>query len=448
LTAELPGTVAAVRVPLWVLVDRWGRVDSVRVDSSAALEENLDSLLALAARELRFMPWEKGPAWTLVHYPIAWQNSAEDKTARPAFTPFTTCPELKNRRQVQEELVRGYPSHLRDAGVGGKTTLWAFIDTTGAVVDLVAQQSSGSRELDEAAERLAWKLEFTPALNRGRRVPVWVSIPVVFTVSGGWVSEQPPPEFILGPRHDPVAEATLKVPDELDALPDLVRPDEARERLSRAYLDSGPAEDLGLLVTLHVGRDGGVQPGPYSYRVGGAERYESTIAAIYSELERLRFRPGMLAGEPHATTFSAWLVFSRYLGLAPSLPSSSFVPVPLTSRGCAGADSLLLSGPQFSPTDQPPELATPEWERARLIRDTWPISLQRKRESYEFRFWLLLDNAGRVCEAQWLGEPEDPWVAGKARQIVRRLRFTPPTLASRTVAAWYAYALAFSFAGR
>ncbi len=296
LAAELPDTVAADTVPLWVLVDRWGRVDSARVDSSAALKESRERRLLREVRRLRFLPWEEGPGWALVGYPVPQRDSVPPDTAGPEPTGRTTKPDIKNRRRALNVIKRHYPSHLQDAGVGGTTYVWLFVDSTGAVADVQTQESS--------------------------------------------------------PR----------------------------------------------------------------------------------------------AAEPQRTSFSVRLVFSRDAGLTPSPRLRRASPMPfLDSSGCAGADSVLLSGPQFSPRDEDPQLVTPEWEQARLISDTWPIALQRRHESYEFQFWLLVDTAGWVCKAEVLNEPEDPWVAGKTRHIARRFRFKPARLDGRPVAAWYNYALAFSF---
>jgi TonB family protein len=439
LTAERPGTAVADTVPVWVLVDRWGRVDSARVDSSASITEVRAAILLRSARELRFLPWDEGPGWARVECPVRLPRSA-------VFTPYTRVPRVKNPGGARRIVERYHPEELRHLGVGGEVTTWVFVDTTGVVKNALIQSSSGNRELDEAAERAVYEIEFTPALNRGRRVPVWVAFPIVFEGTPARASQPPPREFVLGPGYGPVAEATLESPGELEALPELICPDETRERLSRLYLDSDPAEDLGLVVTLQVGADGVVQTRRITERLGGATRYESAVTAIYSELGRLRFRPGVVSGEPTRTSFSVRLVFSPDIGLAPSPRLSRTSPMPLfDSSGCAGADSVLTSGPQLSPRDEDPQLVTPEWEQARLISDTWPIALQRRHESYEFRFWLLLDDSGRVCEAEWLNELEDRWVAAKARHIVRRFRFKPASLDGRPVAAWYEFALAFSF---
>jgi periplasmic protein TonB len=98
----------------------------------------------------------------------------------PVFTPMTVQPELQNRRQVQQTLERTYPPLLRDAGIGGTPTVWFFIDEDGRVLRTQMHESSGHGALDEAALRVAEMMRFSPAMNRDKKVPVWVSIPIVF----------------------------------------------------------------------------------------------------------------------------------------------------------------------------------------------------------------------------------------------------------------------------
>lgn len=103
-----------------------------------------------------------------------------DISAAPTFTPFTVAPDIKNLAQVQRALEREYPAILRDAGIGGTVQVWFFIDENGRVQRTRVQQSSGHTSLDEAALRVADVFEFTPALNRDKRVPVWVAFPITF----------------------------------------------------------------------------------------------------------------------------------------------------------------------------------------------------------------------------------------------------------------------------
>jgi TonB family protein len=102
--------------------------------------------------------------------------------AGPTFTPFTVAPFLRNSEQVTRTLAREYPPQLRSAAVGGRVLLWLFIDASGHVERTVLKTSSGFSALDEAAMRVALTMEFSPALNRDRRVPVWVAVPVDFEV--------------------------------------------------------------------------------------------------------------------------------------------------------------------------------------------------------------------------------------------------------------------------
>jgi periplasmic protein TonB len=78
-------------------------------------------------------------------------------------------------------LVRNYPPLLRDAGIGGTPVVWFLIDEDGRVLRTQLSRPSGYAALDEAALAVARMMRFSPALNRDRRVQVWVEIPIVFT---------------------------------------------------------------------------------------------------------------------------------------------------------------------------------------------------------------------------------------------------------------------------
>ena len=98
-----------------------------------------------------------------------------------AFMPRDVNPVLKNGRQVQRLLEQTYPPLLRDAGVGGTVVVWFFIDENGRVEKTQLNKSSGYDALDQAAMKVADVMEFSAALNRDKKVPVWVAIPIVFS---------------------------------------------------------------------------------------------------------------------------------------------------------------------------------------------------------------------------------------------------------------------------
>ena len=104
-----------------------------------------------------------------------------DISAAPTFTPFTLRPDIRNRAEVARALEREYPPLLRDAGIGGTVDVWFFIDEEGKVVRTQVDKSSGHKALDDAAIAVSEIIQFTPALNRDKRVPVWISLPITFT---------------------------------------------------------------------------------------------------------------------------------------------------------------------------------------------------------------------------------------------------------------------------
>ena len=72
---------------------------------------------------------------------------------------------------------------LRDAGVGGTVLMHFFIDAAGSLENVLVAQTSGFEQLDQAAMRVAEVFEFSPALNRDERVPVWIQVPITFTTN-------------------------------------------------------------------------------------------------------------------------------------------------------------------------------------------------------------------------------------------------------------------------
>jgi protein TonB len=110
------------------------------------------------------------------------EEQGTDLSSAPTFTPFTVAPSIQNRQEVVRAMEREYPPLLRDAGIGGTVRVYFFIDENGAVQDYRIDQSSGHQALDDAALAVADVYRFTAALNRDKKVPVWVSFPITFQV--------------------------------------------------------------------------------------------------------------------------------------------------------------------------------------------------------------------------------------------------------------------------
>ena len=82
---------------------------------------------------------------------------------------------------MSDRLNRLYPAALRDDGIEGRVELWLYIDEGGEVERFVTKTSSGVDRLDEAAGEVAMTMRFSPAVNRDRPTPVWVSQWLTFT---------------------------------------------------------------------------------------------------------------------------------------------------------------------------------------------------------------------------------------------------------------------------
>ena len=83
-----------------------------------------------------------------------------------------------------QQLQRRYPTMLKDAGITGTTTLWVFINEQGDVQQTRIFESSGYDQLDQVAEQVMREVaDFSPAQNRDQNVPVWIQIPVTFTIA-------------------------------------------------------------------------------------------------------------------------------------------------------------------------------------------------------------------------------------------------------------------------
>jgi TonB family protein len=103
-------------------------------------------------------------------------------------------PELINREAVQTALSREYPRDLRAMGLTGTVLLRFRImedgraDRTTVRVEQITHPAFG-----DAARRVVYAMRFRPARLNGRAVPVWVSVPVVFTFSYGPAGLPPVP---------------------------------------------------------------------------------------------------------------------------------------------------------------------------------------------------------------------------------------------------------------
>jgi periplasmic protein TonB len=125
--------------------------------------------------------FEANPVESIVAPPTTSIGAQDDIRAAPTFTPYTVRPELRNAEEIKQALQRTYPPLLREAGIGGRVLLWVFISERGEVENAVIKEGASHQAFDDAALAVVPLMVFSPAINRDRRVPVWIELPLVFT---------------------------------------------------------------------------------------------------------------------------------------------------------------------------------------------------------------------------------------------------------------------------
>jgi len=121
-------------------------------------------------------------ATSVENLPPPPKEKPADITTEPTFTPYTVAPFVLNKNEVVQAMAKVYPPMLRDAGIGGTVLIYFFIDEMGVIKDHRVWRSSGHWQLDSAALQVADVYRFSPALNRDKKVPVWVQFPIKFEV--------------------------------------------------------------------------------------------------------------------------------------------------------------------------------------------------------------------------------------------------------------------------
>ena len=95
---------------------------------------------------------------------------------RHAPPQYDSPPVLINRDEIEAAM------RAVGAGLEARVLLLIHVDTTGQVASNRVKRSSGSVDLDDAAEWIARQMRFSPAIDEGRAVAALVEIPVRFDV--------------------------------------------------------------------------------------------------------------------------------------------------------------------------------------------------------------------------------------------------------------------------
>jgi TonB family protein len=176
------------RVTVRFMVDTLGRPVAPRVERTSGKDE-LDGAALRAVEGLRYVPARWGgaayPVW--VNLPVTFGSPPRE--AMPvARHVHEEVPALINRNDVSRALSRNYPPQMKLQGVAGSVTVYVRIDTLGTPGRPRIIQATRP-EFVQAAVAAVQRMRFWPASIDNRRVPVWVTLPIRFSLDA-----PPPPQ--------------------------------------------------------------------------------------------------------------------------------------------------------------------------------------------------------------------------------------------------------------
>jgi len=106
----------------------------------------------------------------------------ESSGRRRRFIAYDEAPKpIGGFQAIQQNII--YPEIAREAGIEGKVVIRAFIDKNGDVQECEVDQGIPNTGLNEAAINAIKRTKFKPAMQRDRKVGVWISIPVFFRLN-------------------------------------------------------------------------------------------------------------------------------------------------------------------------------------------------------------------------------------------------------------------------
>lgn len=101
------------------------------------------------------------------------------KKAHPdAYDPTPVDKEPETDMESLKKAIE-YPKEAKDKGIEGRVRVRALIAANGRVGKVFIENSSNNI-FDEPAQTAVKKAKFTPAINKGKRIARWISVPVTY----------------------------------------------------------------------------------------------------------------------------------------------------------------------------------------------------------------------------------------------------------------------------
>ena len=127
------------------------------------------------------------PASASVAAPVAVAVAAADKAPQPAAPAAVAAPSAPRLLATGVEYLQApqpvYPQMSRRMGEQGKVVLRILVSAKGLPDQVSVETSSGFSRLDDAARQAALRAQFKPHLEDGKPVPVFIIVPLSFSLA-------------------------------------------------------------------------------------------------------------------------------------------------------------------------------------------------------------------------------------------------------------------------
>ena len=186
-------------VYLKVLVDENGNVEKTKVEQGA--KEILDNSALQASKKAKFSPaiLNDKPVKVWVILPVAFKLDVDKKTEGKSLKYGEIVPPPSNAKvgdpdindfilvekypEMTKEVKPEYPEIAKRAGITGKVFVKVLVDKEGTPKKAIVMKSD-SELFNQSAVDAALKSKFTPAINKGEAIAVWIVLPYKFALDG------------------------------------------------------------------------------------------------------------------------------------------------------------------------------------------------------------------------------------------------------------------------
>lgn len=396
-----------------------------------------------------------------VDAPPLGRKTREEMERNPTFTPYTVKPNIQNRAEVARALKAEYPQDLKEAGIGGTVQVWFFVNEEGVVARVQVNETSGHEALDEAALRVGATIRFTPALNREKAVPVWISLPITFSTDQGASapsrSTEPPPEAEVSPpwwertQLYPVEASDLPPPpaQELSSAPTFtphtVAPDiRNRADVARSLQREYPPQlkEAGIGGTAHVWffiNEGGQV---LRAQINETSGHPALDQAALRVAEIIEFTPALNRDETVPVWISLPITFTTR-NETPDRTREDPAPEMVEMFPPPPVDLEISSSPPFTPFTVAPDIRN-RAEVASVLEREYPPLLRDAEIGGTAGVWFHIDENGQVQRVQINESSGREALDDVALRVASVIEFTPALNRDKAVPVWISVPITFT----